>query len=181
MRIKFLLLALLIVIFSAIGFADNPNIMSYNGRLFDSSGKAVTTTKILKFRIYDSLTSGNLLWSSSDYSVAPDSSGIFSVLLGSQNDEIEASVFNDAERYLEIVLEGTSMSPRLRLVSSPYSFRSSIAGTIIDSGITSAKLASFSVTTEKLASSCVTAEKIEDGSISALKFTSGNVVKKITA
>lgn len=130
----------LLCLFGSIAYSDIPRIISYSGRLTDLAGRVVTTAKTLQFKIYDAQTGGTALWTSANYSVTPDSTGVFSVLLGSQSDPIGDTVFSDVTRYIEIAIEGTAMAPRLQLASGPYAFRSLVADTVADSSVTTAKI-----------------------------------------
>ncbi|UCE08431.1 MAG: hypothetical protein JSW07_10585, partial [bacterium] len=77
----------------------------------------------IQFKIYDSETNGNVLWSETQSVSVVD--GLFSVLLGSVT-PIQLSVFNGDDRYLALQVGNDSeMAPRNRLVSVGYSFRAS--------------------------------------------------------
>ena len=177
----FVLFLFLFVIISSFSYSDIPKIISYSGRLLDSSGSPVTTAKTLKFKIYDAQTGGNLLWTSSDYSVTADSSGVFSILLGSQNDELGSDVFEGIVRYLEILVAGESLSPRLRFASGPYSFKALLADNVPDESITSSKLALLAVAKDNIANRTITYDKIALGTITSGEVASSNFVKKIVA
>jgi hypothetical protein len=120
----------LLVGMGAVAFGEIPQILSYTGRLSDPAGRPISTTKALTFKIYSADTAGTLLWSSGTYAVTPDTGGVFSVLLGTQGDPVATGTFSDPNAYLEIAVEGTILSPRLRLVSVPYAYRSKLAETV---------------------------------------------------
>ncbi|MFA4844809.1 MAG: hypothetical protein WC632_07690, partial [Candidatus Margulisiibacteriota bacterium] len=107
-----------------------PGRLNYEGRLVDSLGTPVTSTRTMSFKIHDSQTSGSILWTSSTYYITPEASGVFSVILGSQGDPISSGIFSGADRYLEITVDGEKMSPRTQVVTSPFSFRSADADTV---------------------------------------------------
>jgi len=80
----------------------------------------------MAFRIYDVQFGGTPLWQSSHSSTDGNpiqvQDGIFKVLLGSgTGDPLSVSLFNGADRWLEIVAEGETLEPRQRLASVPYS------------------------------------------------------------
>ncbi|MBI2104493.1 MAG: hypothetical protein HYT90_02770 [Candidatus Omnitrophica bacterium] len=61
-----------------------PWMINYQGRLTDSSGKAVSGTYSFKFRLYDASTSGTEQWSETQsVTLAEADNGVFSVVLGS--------------------------------------------------------------------------------------------------
>jgi microcystin-dependent protein len=157
-------LALLLGLNSAFAADDKPpSGISYQGFLSDANGDSLADTAPtnyeIKFRIYDAEENGNILWSESQ-TVTVDN-GSFSVMLGegteisgeeSKNTDI-ASVFDatDAsDRYVELtVASGAAIAPRLRLVTSPYSF---------------------------LATKAITADKLSSGSTDAITFNGSDKV-----
>ncbi|MCX6833489.1 MAG: hypothetical protein NT028_15425 [candidate division Zixibacteria bacterium] len=121
-RVFLLLAVLALLAFSAQVHGAAPQLINYQGRLKDSGGHPVTSPMNVTFRIWDAAVSGDPLWTESQ-AVAPDSSGLFSVLLGSLS-PIPDSIFADTSRWVGINLETMAeMSPRVRLVSVPYAFR----------------------------------------------------------
>ncbi len=127
--------------------ANPPNMMSYQGYLEDSSGDPIATTPEnydVIFRIYENEQETNgeeILWS--EKQTVTFDKGIFSVLLGagtqynSENYPDLWEVFDNldstsgetvSERYIGITVldlpegDDSELAPRLRLLSSPYSF-----------------------------------------------------------
>ena len=109
-----------------------PRILSFQGRLTDSSDVPVSSATNIVFRIYTS-TSGDTgspcaatcLWESKTWSVTPDQNGIFSVLLGDTGQAdtaIPSTLFSDnAALYLGIKVGSDSeMTPRQRIASVSY-------------------------------------------------------------
>ena len=132
--------AILIILASAIGFgtynaffADTqkgkgilgaftsgpPRILSFQGRLTDSSNNPITTATNILFSIYnDQSTSGDaFLWQETN-PVKPDSDGIFSVLLG-KNTPIPDTLFSqNPELFLGITIgNGPELRPRQQLAT----------------------------------------------------------------
>lgn len=102
-----------------------PQGINYQGRLEDG-GFPVSATKQMLFRVYDSLAGGVLLWTSPAQNVAV-SLGLFNA---SVPVPITALVGGGA-RYLEVQIDGTTMSPRELLNSVPYALiAKSVEGTI---------------------------------------------------
>ncbi len=102
-----------------------PSGVNYQGRLEDS-GSPVTATKTMTFRVYDSLSGGNLLWASPSQSV--------SVTLGLFNAAIPIPIptlSGGGARYLEVQVDNTTLSPRELLNAVPYALiAKSVEGTI---------------------------------------------------
>ena len=146
------ILALLIVLPLA-ALAAVPQLINYQGLLTDSAGLPVPDgSYLINFKIYASPTYPAWLWASGPQSVTV-SSGNFSYLLGSQV-SFPAQLFDsDTIRYLGITV-GTDpeLSPRTRLVSTPYSFQalhadtSDYATTVPDQSISGAKLVDGTIT-----------------------------------
>lgn len=95
-----------------------PSRINFQGRLQDS-GTPVTGTRSFVFKLYDALTGGTLLWTSQTTSVAVDN-GVFSVVLQTGTPSNLSSAYFAGARYVEISVDGTLLSPREEVVSSPY-------------------------------------------------------------
>ncbi len=114
-----------------------PALMTYQGFLADQNGDPLAQTQPANhevvFKIFDDLSGGNLIWLEKQ-TVTVDK-GQFSVLLGQGNEvsgqprpplgEVFASS-SASDRYLELTVtigaDPVTIAPRLRLVTSPYSF-----------------------------------------------------------
>jgi len=142
-------LALLLGIFAGLAHAQNgfpPNLMSYQGYLVDANGAALAPTTPVNysvvFRIYAVSSAGTSLWTEAQ-TVTVDK-GNFSVVLGEGGAEgseprpVLSTVFNSAtasDLYLGITVKGlsgnnTEIVPRLRLLTSPYSFLARTANSL---------------------------------------------------
>jgi len=109
-----------------------PNLISYSGTLVPSSGLAVPANTVgVTFAIYRQQDGGAPLWLETQ-NVTPDSSGHYSVLLGSTRAEgIPADLFNTQEqRWLGVREQGQAEQPRVLLVSVPYALKAADAETL---------------------------------------------------
>ncbi len=109
-----------------------PNLVSYQGRLLNTAGVPLTATSAsIIFRFYTALSGGTCLWSNSSASCATTTAltvtltdGLFSVNLGDTSASFAAiadTVFADnAAVYLDVNVNGESLSPRRQVVSAPY-------------------------------------------------------------
>lgn len=103
--------------------AVSPNLMSYQGFLKDSGGDPVNGNVAVTFRIFDDPAAGTMLWEEV-HSTVSVVDGNFGVILGSvAKAAVGDSVFSASNRWLEIEVDGESMSPRTQVVSTPYSLR----------------------------------------------------------
>jgi len=95
-----------------------PNSMNVRGKLTSTSGAIQTGTFNFTFRIYDNITSGNVLYERGNISSTTDARGVYDLILENIN------VNFDRQLYLgiEVNVDG-EMSPRVNLTSVPYSFK----------------------------------------------------------
>ena len=95
-----------------------PLLINYQGRLVDAAGNPLVDAQSVRFSIHDAAAAGSELWFETQ-SVTPDN-GIFSVSLGAVT-PLPASVFGSDARYLEVKIGGdAAMTPRTRLLSTPF-------------------------------------------------------------
>lgn len=187
----------LLVIVSGRGLqADGPPpLMSFQTRVLDESGDPVEGQREVIFRIYDFEAGGEILWA--ERQTVSVKQGYISVILGQggfvdgEPGEPEVNLgdvfpgFADSERYIEVQVGETRISPRLRLLPTAYSFVSAVALRVVDGGIdssmirdgtiTSANLGAGSVNMAALADNSVTTSKIVDGTIQTVDLANGSV------
>ncbi|MCU0612799.1 MAG: hypothetical protein MUE60_13555, partial [Candidatus Eisenbacteria bacterium] len=116
----------------AIGQAEIPQVISYQGKVTDGSGNPVAdNTYTLRFRIYDAAAAGTMLWDSGNQNVAV-AGGIFSVLLGASPQPALSLAF-DADYWLLVTFAGADQSPRQQLASAAYAYMASglVPGTLV--------------------------------------------------
>lgn len=96
-----------------------PDLISYQGRLTDSTGVAVPDSSYwVVFGIYADSTGETSLWEESAMITTRD--GLFSHQLGSLT-SLPQSIFQDNERlYLQVTIGAETVVPRTRLSSVPY-------------------------------------------------------------
>ena len=99
-----------------------PGLMTFQGRLTDASNNPLGGSHALIFRIFDASSAGAQLWTETQPAVTV-TNGVFSVYLGTAT-ALTPDIFSGASTYLEIVVDGTTLSPRERLVASPYALSS---------------------------------------------------------
>jgi hypothetical protein len=110
--------ALALLIASA-AHAGVPKVFSYTGTLADAAGNpAADNSYGFTFRLFGTVTGGDPLWEST-YNV-PTVSGVFTALLGPNAVPLDPSLFARPQVWLEVEVEGDTLSPRLRVVSVPY-------------------------------------------------------------
>ena len=99
-------------------YSQIPNTISYQGVLKDASNNLINGKKDLLFNIYESETGGTSKWSETHTQVDINNS-FFNVILGEIN-SLSSLPFN-VQYWLKITVDGSEMTPRLKLTSVPYS------------------------------------------------------------
>ena len=98
----------------------------YHGMLMDKNGNPLNESAVnITFSIWDSEQGTDISgqkWQEAQKVNVTD--GYFGVLLGSTK-PIPADVFQEKERYLEIVVESETLKPRQKIASSPYAYTAS--------------------------------------------------------
>lgn len=118
----------LAVLCIGLSYADVPSLMNYQGRLTEDNGAPVGGTKSMTFEFRDAPAAGSLLGSFSEtQSVAVDN-GLFNVLIGSDTPGgVPQSIFDGPDVYLSVKVEGEELTPRQRIATVGYAFRSANA------------------------------------------------------
>jgi hypothetical protein len=87
---------------------------TYQGYLRQGGAPLNNPSQAMQFRIYDALTGGTLLWNSGALTVNV-ANGLFTVQLNPP-----VSVWTGADRFLEIQVGTTTLTPRVRIGATPY-------------------------------------------------------------
>jgi len=142
MRQRLIIFIMICVMTAQFGLAQIPRTMTYQGIITNTSGVVVTDGAYdLTFGLYEVAAGGAAIWTESH----PDTQitkGIFNVILG---EGIPATPLNlpfDKQYWLEIAVNGTTLSPRVKLASSPYSLN---ANSITENAVTGKKIANGQV------------------------------------
>ena len=135
----FVLFGVLFGFFRYVLAASPVNFVNYQGRLLNANGVPVAdATASITFAFYTAVTGGSCVWSNSSATCASTtartvtlSDGLFSENLGdttiaSPYASISDSVFTDnAAIFLEVIVNGETLTPRKRIVSAPYALNAS--------------------------------------------------------
>jgi len=155
--------------------APVPELINYQGELKDSGGTPLDGVSVnLTFNFYDALTSGNLLLTVQQNSVAVND-GVFNVLLGSGTViptawaiSLSDLFLNHSDVWMSVQVNSDSeMTPRKRITSTAFAFR---AETVSDGAITSNKLATDAVTSAKIDNGTITGSDIQTDALNATQI-----------
>jgi len=108
------------IFFAIVAMAAVPQRIQYQGKLTDMSGVGENDTLDIRFKIFDVETGGDSLWAMTIADV-PVVHGMFDVNIG------PIDLPFDEQYWLEIVVDGEVLAPRVQLTSSPYAFRAAVA------------------------------------------------------
>ncbi len=125
--------------------AAPPAGINYQGRLLDDNGVPITAADLtFTVRIYDQAYNGTLLFYETHAVDIND--GVYSFVIGDGDAPnmgvLNTSLFADGSRWLEIVVEGETLSPRHEFLSSPFSLQADKAETADDAIMLGGKAAS---------------------------------------
>ena len=111
-------LSLLVVFIAAAGYAQIPQTINYQGSLKNAADSTPVTDPVeMTFTLYDSPTGGENLWTQTTSNVNVVN-GIYSVILDIST--ASPALAFDKPYYLEVAVEGTTLSPRQQLTAVPY-------------------------------------------------------------
>lgn len=125
MKTKLILLILLsVIVLTLASYAAIPHLINFQGKATDTNGAPLNGTYNLTFKIYDHATAGNLEWQETHQNLAMIN-GIFGVLLGSVT-ALNLPFDEDYWITIEVNTDG-EMTPRTRLASVGYAYKSEMA------------------------------------------------------
>lgn len=125
---------------SPVQAASPQNIISYQGRLLNSNRAPVSdASATILFELYTASSGGSCVWSNSSASCASATArtvtltdGLFSENLGDTAASpayaaIDDTIFgNNATLYLQVTVNGETLSPRKQIVSAPYAINAQL-------------------------------------------------------
>jgi len=124
---------IIIVLIAAAVLNAVPRAMNYQGKLTDPAGVGINADLDMTFRIYNVASGGVALWSEIHNGVNQVEvvKGLFDVELGSIT---PINLDFSADYWLDLVVDGEVLSPRIKLSTVPYAFRAAIADSVAGGG-----------------------------------------------
>ena len=117
MKTKSLILLFVSALMITKGFSI-PSLINYQGRLTDNNGAAVANSQLnVSVSIYDVLSGGDALHTENLQNVETDENGVYAFQFG---DGMQSILEDNESLWLEITIEGDTLSPRQQLLAVPY-------------------------------------------------------------
>ena len=162
------------VIVTQAGFClAGPSLINLQGRLADPQGNPIKVPTQVDFYIYqggsaNQADSGTVVYKERVI-VSPGPNGEYTHIIGSgtplEGHTLTVDDFDtDKDVYLQMVMGGTALLPRLKFVSDSYSFvsiKAHIADTVVPGSITSDSISTGAVTSTQIQDGAVTASKLD--------------------
>jgi len=151
--------------------AQIPELLHYQGRLVDGGG-VVNGNAQMSFTLFTSVTGGTALYQ--ELQTVPVVDGLYSVSIGASNSTPNAlaSVFTNHTVYLEVSVNGSTLSPRERIAATSYAL---LSRSVTTGAITTAMLANGSVTGAKIVDGTIGSSDLGGNSVSSLKILDGSI------
>jgi len=105
--------------------AQVPASVNFNARLTDSSGVPVSGNHQVQLALFSVATGGSSSWSETTTPTF-STTGTVSVEMGAVT-PLSATILDGSKKYLEITIDGTTLTPRVAIVSVPYAIRAGTA------------------------------------------------------
>lgn len=141
-----------------------PERVSVSARMVDSAGLPVSGPHDVVFALFDVDVGGVARWTESRTGVSFTADGLFNLELGA-NTPLTTTILDGQRLYLQLTIDGTSMNPRIPIVSVPYALRATTAAS-------ATRLGTLAPTDlqRRVTASCASGEAIrvvnDDGSVS---------------
>ncbi len=120
-------LLILLCAVPALAAAQVPSKVGYQGRLLKSDGTPESGAVQVTFTIFSDPNAGTQLFTETQSLALTD--GYYSTFIG-ETIPIDATVFTGPERFLEVKVNGTALSPRAKLASVPYALMAGTAASV---------------------------------------------------
>ncbi|MBI3181329.1 MAG: hypothetical protein HYZ28_04225 [Myxococcales bacterium] len=117
-----------ILLLPAMALAQVPSKLGYQGLLLKADGTPEAGVQSIKFAIFATETGGTALWQETQQVALSD--GFYATFLGEAT-AIPPGVFDGSERFLELSVGGTALTPRQRINSVAYALAANTARDVV--------------------------------------------------
>ena len=159
-----------VVIISSLSYGQVPALINYQGRLLDGTN-LVSGIYSIAFSIFTNTAGGSSYYQCSNTIEVVD--GLYSTYIGEY--PVSGTLTNALKYqplYLEITIDGTTLSPRERLVAVLFSH---VANGVVDDAITTDMLGYQCVNADKIADETITIDQLQDDSVDGNKIQNGSI------
>jgi hypothetical protein len=128
------LVGLVLVFVAAPAFAQVPQDTTFTGRLVDDLGNPLPGPVDLTLGIFDVSSGGTPLYAETHSGVPLDATGGFSVELGlgtPGTGTFDAALFSGVDRWLQVLVDGTPLTPRENIGSAPWALIAQQANEVV--------------------------------------------------
>ena len=191
------LCGLLLISHISVAQAQVPPLINHQGQLLDNEGKPANGDYSMVFSIYNVATGGSALYRESRKVTVRG--GVYNIFIGSVT-PIPQDLFDEPphERYLEVTVNETVLTPRRQFGSVPYAFNargSSITAvnagpglegggtsgeillSIAESGVESVHILDGTITSDDLGPNSVGSEEIVQGSVTSTHLANNAITR----
>ncbi len=109
-----------------------PATISYQGRLLKSDGTPESGVIQFDFGVFSAASGGTALWTESQQ--VGLTSGFYQLFLGSVT-PIPSTLFDGTDRYLEVTVAGSVLTPRQKMASVPYAMLAGVSKSVNAGGL----------------------------------------------
>jgi hypothetical protein len=102
-----------------------PHTVSFTARITDTSGTPVEGAIDLKVQVYDAAQDGTMLWEETHTGVPAEKGLVYASLGGvdTAGNGLDDVIFDGRPMFLQLIVDGDALSPRIPLASVPYALR----------------------------------------------------------
>lgn len=128
-----------------------PPAINYQGRLTNAAGVPQPGSRAMDIKIYDTATSGNLLYSETVGSVTVDANGVYGFQFGAGgangSGSLATALAGAIEQWLELDVDGVAQNPRQKILAVPFAL---MAGRLPDGAVSSSMIADGAIGVSKI-------------------------------
>lgn len=129
-----LLFLCLLVLAAERAASEPPGDLRYQGLLRDASGSPLTGVVDIELGVWDAFAGGNRLYREFHNNVELRE-GVFELTIGAgdfREGAFDAALFTEANRFLEVIVEGETLAPRQPFNSVAYALQSTVSQLALD-------------------------------------------------